>query len=362
MRGIHDEQTDLFSYVQLEERIPQSHPLRKIRQMVDLVLASMDELFDSRYSAIGRPPIPPEQLLRASLLQVLYSIRSERLLVEQLDYNLLFRWFVGLSIDARIWDHSTFSQNRDRLFTEEVARSFFLRVRTLAEWGKLTSDEHFSVDGTLIDAWASHKSFVRKDDDSPPPSDGSRNPNVDFHGDKRSNKTHQSRTDPEAKLMRKSSGDASRLCHMAHILMENRNGLIVDVTVSEANGTAERQEALRMLARNAKRGSTVGADKGYDTRDFVRGCRKLGITPHVASKKSGSAIDGRTTRHPGYQVSQRIRKRIEEGFGWLKTVAGLRKTKLIGRAKLAGQTLLAFATYNLIRMGSLSGAWGGSHV
>lgn len=362
MRGIHNEQTDLFSYVQLEDRIPQSHPLRKIRQMVDLVLASMDELFDSRYSSMGRPSIPPEQLLRASLLQVLYSIRSERQLVEQLDYNLLFRWFVGLSVDARIWDHSTFSQNRDRLFTEEVARSFFLRVRTLAEWGQLTSDEHFSVDGTLIDAWASHKSFVRKDDDTPPPSDGGRNPSVDFHGDKRSNKTHQSHTDPEAKLARKSSGDASRLCHMAHILMENRNGLIVDVAVSEANGTAERQEALRMLARNAKRGSTVGADKGYDTNDFVRGCRKLGVTPHVASKKSGSAVDGRTTRHPGYRVSQRLRKRIEEGFGWLKTVGGLRKTKLIGRIKLAGQTLLAFATYNLVRMASLSGCWGGSHV
>ena len=314
MRGIQDEQTGLFSYVQLEDRIPPSHPLRKIRQMVDLVLASMDELFDNRYSSIGRPSIPPEQLLRASLLQVLYSIRSERLLVEQLDYNLLFRWFVGLSVDARIWDHSTFSQNRDRLFTEEVARSFFLRVRTLAEWGKLTSDEHFSVDGTLIDAWASHKSFVRKDDDTPPPSDGGRNPNVDFHGEKRNNKTHQSRTDPEAKLARKSPGDASRLCHMAHILMENRNGLIVDVAVSEANGTAERQEALRLLARNARRGSTVGADKGYDTHDFVRGCRKLGVTPHVASKKSGSAIDGRTTRHQGYQISQRICKRIEESL------------------------------------------------
>ncbi len=291
---------------------------------------------------------------------MLYTIRSERLLVEQLDYNLLFRWFVGLSADARVWDHSTFSQNRDRLFTEDVARAFFIRVRSIAEWGKLTSDEHFSVDGTLIDAWASHKSFVSKDDETPPP--GGRNPDVDFRGETRSNKTHQSKTDPEAKLARKSPGDASRLCHMAHILTENRNGLIVDVSLSEANGTAERYEALKLLLRNAKSGSTIGADKGYDTRDFVKGCRDLGITPHVARKRTGSAIDSRTTRHESYRVSQRKRKRIEECFGWLKTVGGLRKTKLIGRAKLAGQTFLAFATYNLVRMGRLSGGWGGSHV
>ena len=361
MRGIrNDNQTNLFSYVQLEDRIPVNHPLRKIRQMVDLVLCSMNDIFDNLYSRVGRPSIPPEHLLRASLLQVLYTIRSERLLVEQLDYNLLFRWFVGLSTDARVWDHSTFSQNRDRLFTEDVARAFFIRVRSLAEWGKLTSDEHFSVDGTLIDAWASHKSFVRKDDDTPPP--GGRNPNVDFRGETRCNQTHQSKTDPEARLARKSPGETSRLCHMAHILTENRNGLIVDVSLSEANATAERAEALKLLLHNAKPGSTVAADKGYDTRDFVKSCRDLGITPHVARKRCGSAIDSRTTRHEGYRISQRTRKRIEECFGWLKTVGGLRKTKLIGRAKLSGQMFLAFATYNLVRLGSLSGCWSGSHV
>ncbi|QEL54864.1 IS5 family transposase [Chromobacterium paludis] len=270
MRGVrNDSQTNLFSYVQLEDRIPANHPLRKIRQMVDLVLGSMNDIFDSLYSRVGRPSTPPEHLLRASLLQVLYTIRSERLLVEQLDYNLLFRWFVGLSADPRVWDHSTFSQNRDRLFTEDVARAFFIRVRSLAEWGKLTSDEHFSVDGTLIDAWASHKSFVHKDDDTSPPA--GRNPDVDFRGEKRSNQTHQSRTDPEARLARKSAGDASRLCHMAHILTENRNGLVVDVSVSEVNGHAENIEALNLLLRNAKKGSTVGADKGYDTPAFVNG-------------------------------------------------------------------------------------------
>ena len=361
MRGIrNDSQTNLFSYVQLEDRIPANHPLRKIRQMVDLVLGSMNDVFEGLYSRVGRPSIPPEHLLRASLLQVLYTIRSERQLVEQLDYNLLFRWFVGLSADARVWDHSTFSQNRDRLFTEDVARAFFVRVRSIAAWGKLTSDEHFSVDGTLIDARASHKSFVRKDDDNSPPE--GRNPDVDFRGEKRSNKTHQSKTDPEARLARKSAGDASRLCHMAHILTENRNGLVVDVSVSEANGHAENFEALNLLLRNAKKGSTVGADEGYDTHAFVNGCRDLGITPHVARKRTGSAMDSRTSRHEGYAISQRRRKRIEECFGWLKTVGGLRKTKLIGRAKLAGQTFLAFATYNLVRLGSLSGCWGGSHV
>lgn len=361
MRGIrNDSQTNLFSYIQLEDRIPANHPLRKIRQMVDLVLGSMNDVFEGLYSRVGRPSIPPEHLLRASLLQVLYTIRSERLLVEQLDYNLLFRWFVGLSADARVWDHSTFSQNRNRLFTEDVARAFFVRVRSLAECGKLTSDEHFSVDGTLIDAWASHKSFVRKDDDTSPPA--GRNPDVDFRGEKRSNKTHQSKTDPEARLARKSAGDASRLCHMAHILTENRNGLVVDVSVSEANGHAENVEALNLLLRNAKKGSTVGADKGYDTRAFVRGCRDQGITPHVARKRTGSAIDSRTSRHEGYAISQRHRKRIKECFGWLKTVGGLRKTRLIGRAKVAGQTFLAFATYKLVRIGSLPGCWGGSHV
>lgn len=362
MRGISDPQSDLFSYVSLESLVPADHPLRRFRQLVDVVLASMDDELSALYSRVGRPSIPPEHLLRAALLQVLYTIRSERMLVEQLDYNLLFRWFVGLSMDDRVWDHSTFSQNRDRLFNQDVARLFFERVRALAEWSSLTSDEHFTVDGTLIDAWASHKSFVRRDDDTPS-SGGGRNVEADFRGQSRSNATHVSRTDPEARLARKSDGDASRLCHMAHLLTDNAHGLVVDVEVTAFSGTAERDAAKAMLhrVRRARR-ATVGADRGYDTRDFIASCRAMGITPHVAQKSTGSAIDGRTTRQAGYKTSQRQRKRIEEVFGWLKTVAGLRKTRLIGHARLAGQVLLATATYNLIRMGTIGGWWRGAHV
>lgn len=286
---------------------------------------------------------------------MLYSVRSERQLVEQIEFNLLFRWFVGMNLDEPVWDHSNFSQNRDRLFNQEVAREFFERVKRLAEWRGFVSDEHFSVDGTLIDAWASHKSFVRKDG-------GGRNPAVDFRGERRGNDTHHSSSDPESRLACKNAGDASRLAHMTHALMENRNGLIFDVAVSEFNGTAETEAALTMLGRSAKPGATAGADKGFDNATFLQGCRRLGITPHVARKARGSAIDGRTSRHLGYTLSLKIRKRIEEGFGWLKTVGGLRKTKLIGRAKLAVQLLLGFAAYNLIRIGNLSGWWRGSHV
>jgi transposase len=363
MRGLPDPQADLFCYVDLESRIPADHPLRPLRKLVDLVLASMDDQLTALYSRVGRPSIPPECLLRAALLQVLYSVRSERLLVEQLDYNLLFRWFVGLAMDERVWDHSTFSQNRDRLFNQDVARAFFERVRSLAEWSKLTSDEHFTVDGTLIEAWASHKSLVRRDDDTPSAHGGDRNAEVDFRGQKRSNATHVSRTDPEARLARKSDGEASRLCHMVHLLTENTHGLVVDVEVTAFSGTAEREAAKTMLRRvHRARRATVAADRGYDTHDFVAFCRSEGITPHVAMRRKGSAIDGRTTRHAGYATSQRKRKRIEEVFGWLKTVAGLRKTKLIGQARLAGQVLLATATYNLIRLGAIGGWWRGAHV
>ena len=361
MRGLDLTTHSLFSYVTLAERIPQDHPLRAFKSLVDLVLSSMDQDFDALYAATGRASIPPERLLRASLLQVLYPLRSERQLCEQIEFNLLYRWFVGLDLDDAVWDHSTFTHNRDRLFNQNIARLFFERVKGLAEWGKLVSDEHFSVDGTLIDAWASHKSFVRKEGGEPP-QDGTRNPSADFKGETRSNKTHQSKSDPQARLARKNDGDASRLCHMAHTLMENRNGLIVDVECTEFNGHAEQEAALAMLERSVKPGSTVGADKGYDRKDFIEGCRALKITPHVAQKAKGSALDERTTHHAGYAQSLKIRKRIEEGFGWLKTVAGLRKTKLIGRDKLQSQMLLGFSVFNLIRIGSLSGWWHGSHA
>lgn len=350
----------MFSTISLEERVLPKHPLRKLRAVVDALLATMNSEFEAVYARRGRPSVPSEMLLKALLLQILFSIRSERLLVEAIDDNLLYRWFVGLNIEDKVWDHSTFSANRERLFNEDLARVFFERVKHTAEWTRLTSDEHFSVDGTLIDAWASHKRFRPKGEDGS--SGPGRNPEVDFKGEPRANDTHASTTDPDARLYKKSPGTASRLCHMSHVLMENRNGLVVDVATTQANGKAERQAALKRLAKHAKRGATVGADKDDDTADFVAGCRKLGVTPHVARKKTGSAIDGRTTRHAGYRTSLKIRKRIEEAFGWLKTVGGLRKTRLIGQAKLAGQTLLCFATYNLVRMGSLADWCNAQHV
>lgn len=361
MRGLQNFQGATLCRISLEERVPQRHPLRKLRALVDALLATMSADFDAVYSKVGRPSVPPERLLKALLLQILFSVRSERLLVEAIDYNLLYRWFVGLNLEDRVWDHSTFSANRERLFNQGLARVFFGRVKQTAGWARLTSDEHFSVDGTLIDAWASHKSFRRKDDDGPPPK--GRDPQVDFKGETRSNDTHQSTTDPDARLYRKSPGDKSRLCHMGHILMENRNGLVVDVAVTHATGTAEREAALEMLQRSVTRkGATVGADKGYDCKAFVKDCRRLRMTPHVASKAKGSAIDGRTTRHEGYRTSLKVRKRIEEAFGWLKTVGGLAKTQLIGHAKLAGQALLCFATYNLVRLGSIGGWWDAHHA
>jgi transposase len=362
MRGEAHPQPALFSYVSLEERVPRDHPLRKLRVLVDAMLAMMDADFAAVYATRGRPSIPPEFLLRASLLQILYTVRSERQLVEQIDFNLLYRWFVGLSIDAPVWDHSTFSHNRERLFAEGMAYKFFAQVKLLAEWQELVSDEHFSVDGTLIEAWASHKSFRPKDEQDPPTKGPGRNAEVDFKGKKRCNDTHASTTDPDARLFRKSNNTAAQLCHMGHVLMENRNGLVVDVDITEANARAEREAAARMLKRSARRAKSLGADKNYDTADFVTTCRRLKVAPHVAAKKTGSALDGRTTRQETYRVSLRIRKRIEEIFGWLKTVGGLRKSRHIGRAKLARQLLLGCAAYNLVRIGSLNGWWDAQHT
>lgn len=360
MRSPDLTQHKLFSYQDLESRIPAQHPLRKLRVLVDGILRTMDADFAALYSAVGRPSIAPERLLRASLLQVLYTIRSERQLVQHIEFNLLYRWFVGLNIDEPVWDHSTFSANRDRLFTEQIAQRFFTGVLHIAQWRKLVSHEHFSVDGTLIEAWASMKSFVKKDDDSappaPPPSEGGRNPSIDFKGEKRSNETHASTTDPEARLYKKSEGDKARLCYLGHALMENRNGLIVDATATLATGTAEREAAVLMADRTiVKPGATLGADKGYDTAGFVAGVRKQKITPHVAQKKIGTAIDARTTRHKGYALSIKRRKLVEESFGWAKTVGGLRKARFVGLAKVKMQTLFTFAAYNLTRIATILG-------
>ena len=345
----------MFSYISLEERVPARHPLRKLRSLVDALLASMSAEFEAVYARRGRPSVPPEMLLKALLLQILFSIRSERLLVEAIDYNLLYRWFVGLGMDEAVWNHSTFSANRDRLLNETIARSFFAKVLGLAEWRGLVSDEHFSVDGTLIEAWASMKSFVKKDGPPPPPEDGGRNPSVIFKGEPRSNDTHASTTDPDARLYKKSEGDKSRLCYLGHALMENRHGLAVDVETTLASGTAERDAAKVMVARTLTKPATLGADKGYDVAEFVDALREAKVTPHVAQKAKHSAIDGRTTRHAGYKQSLKIRKRIEEIFGWAKTIGGLRKARFVGLAKVSAQTVFTLAAYNLTRMATLFG-------
>ena len=356
MRGADITQQELFSYRTLEDRIPKDHPLRKLRAVVDILLTTLDSEFDALYARTGRESIPPERLLRASLIQVLFSVRSERQWVQQIEFNLLYRWFVGLTLDAEVWDHSTFSANRDRLLNERISRLFFERVVLLAEWQDLLSDEHFSVDGTLIQAWASMKSFVKKDGRSPPPEAGGRNPSVDFKGEKRANATHASTTDPEARLYKKSEGDKAQLCFMGHALMENRTGLVVDVEVTHATGTAERDAAKIMIGRTVtKPGATVGADKAYDVPEFVQALREQRVTPHVARKEKGSAIDGRTTRHAGYRTSLKRRKRVEEIFGWSKTVGGLRQTRFRGLKKVAAQTVFTFAAYNLTRLGGLFG-------
>ena len=354
MRGEVVRQEGLFSCVSPESRIPKGHPLRGIRTMVDKALAEMDILFRGVYSDVGRPGVPPEKLLRA-LLQVLYTVRSERLLVEQLDYNLLFRWFVGLSVDEPVWDHSTFSKNRDRLLSEDSAGFLLNSILEQAQGAGLLSDEHFSVDGTMIEAWASLKSFRPKDGDETP-SSGGRNGSVDFRGEKRTNETHASATDPEARLMRKGDGREAKLCYAGVVLMDNREGLAVDARLEPATGTAEREAAAEMLeAIPGEDRLTVGGDKGFDTRGFVEKMRELRVTPHVAQNTSGrrSAIDGRTTRHGGYAASQKVRKRIEEIFGWLKTVGGLRKTRFRGREKVGWHFLFRLAAYNLVRMRNL---------
>jgi transposase len=358
MRGDDRQQGAMFSYVSLEQRVPQGHPLRHIRKMVDQSLVELSEAFEGLYSRVGRPSIPPEKLLRALLLQVLYTVRSERMLMEQLDYNLLFRWFVGLGMDDAVWVPTVFTKNRDRLLEGDIAKQFLTRVLAQAEKLHLLSTEHFTVDGSLIEAWASQKSFQQKEragDDSAPDDPG--NPMVDFHGEKRSNTTHQSTTDPEAQLFKKGKGREAKLSYMGHVLMENRHGLVVDAELTQATGTAEREAALKMLAQIPGSGRvTVGADKGYDTRDFVAQARDLVVTPHVAQNISRrkSAINGRTTRHPGYAISQRIRKRVEEVFGWMKTIGLMRKTRYQGVARVGWMFVFAAAAYNLVRMRNLA--------
>ncbi len=354
MRGDDLQQAGMFSYISPEERVPHDHPLRPIRRLVDRILTQLSPDFDALYATVGRPSVPPEKLLRALLLQILYSVRSERLLMEQLDYNLLFRWFVGLNMDDGVWDPTTFSKNRDRLLRGEIAQRFFAQALTEAEG--LLSDEHFTVDSTLIEAWASLKSFKRKDGGDASPPDDPGNPTVDFRGETRRNATHQSTTDPQARLYRKGPGREAKLCYMGHVLLENRHGLVVDAQVTQATGTAERKAGVEMVARRPRgQRATVGADKGYDTRDFVLALRCLKITPHIAQHTSGrgSAIDGRTTRHPGYAISQRKRKRVEEAFGWLKTIGLLRKTRFRGEDRVNWLFVFAAAVYNLVRIRNL---------
>jgi transposase len=386
----------LFSYVNLEDPVPSRHPLRLIREIVNSALARLDGAFAPLYAAEGRPSIAPERLLRAALIQILFSVRSERQLMEQMQYNLLFRWFVGLGIDDPVWVPTVFSKNRDRLLTTDIARQFLAAILADKAVAPLLSDEHFSVDGTLIQAWASMKSFQPKDaaSSTEPPAVGDagsgrddgasatepaisggganqdggapaaeqpaagRNAEVDFHGQKRSNATHASRTDPEARLYRKGPGKEARLCFMGHALMENRNGLVVDACLTEADGHAEREAALAMIEPRADRPGriTLGADKGYDAEDFVNELRSMNVTPHVAAKITGSALDGRTTRHEGYAVSQRIRKRIEEVFGWGKTIGPLSQTMLRGAERVGAQFILTVAGYNLARLPKLLAA------
>lgn len=361
MRGRDDRSEGLFSYVRLEERIPGDHPLRPVRALADEALASLNKRFAGLYSSMGRPSIPPEMLLRATLLQAFFSVRSERLLMEQINYNLLFRWFVGLPMDAEAWHPTVFTHNRDRLLEAEVAREFLAALLALPQVKKLLSSEHFSVDGTLIDAWASMKSFRPKDGSGTPPSPG-RNGERDFHKEKRSNETHASTTDPDARLYRKADGRESRLCFMGHVLMENRNGLAVEAALTRATGTAEREAALTMLGRRkSKRRITLGADKAYDVTAFVEDLRQRQVTPHIAINGAVSklgvvrktAVDGHTTRHAGYGLSQICRKRIEEVFGWIKAQAGLAKIKLRGCAKAEATFTFAVAAYNLIRIPKL---------
>ena len=356
MRGDDEISGRLFSYIDLEDRVRADHPLRPIREIANAALVALSGDFAALYSGMGRPSVPPEKLLRAMLLQAFYSVRSERQLMERIEFDLLFRWFVGIGIDDPVWDHSSFTKNRDRLLEGEIAAKFLDAVLSQPRVKRLLSSEHFSVDGTLIQAWASMKSFKPK---QPPGNDGcgGRNAPVDFRGEKRSNETHQSTTDPDARLYKKGPGMEARLCFIGHGLMENRSGLIIDARLTRVSGHAERLAALDMVQHVADRprAITLGADRGYDAADFVEELRTLNVRPHVAQNISGrrSAIDRRTTRHPGYAASVRIRKRIEEAFGWIKTVAGMRQTKLRGRDKVDWAFTFMTAAYNLVRLPKL---------
>jgi len=357
MRGEPQRQMAMLSTLSTEDFIPADHPIRGIRKVVDEVLASLDREFDAMYSRVGRPSVPPEQLLKATVLMALYSIRSERAFCERLHYDLLFKWFVDLPIDAPAFDPTTFTKNRERLLEAEIADRFFQAVVEQARLRRYTSSEHFSVDGTLLEAWASHKSFKPKESPPPPTNSGGRNSEVDFRGQPRSNQTHSSTTDPEALLARKSDAAPAKLSYAGHVLMEHRSALIVDMELTQATGRAEREAAIDMLRRlpAKKRRRTLAADRAYDTRDFVADCRGIGITPHVAQNTTNrrSAIDRRTTRHPGHTTSQRIRQRIEEPFGWIKTIAGGRKLRYIGRQRNRAWFLMAGAVYNVLRIAAL---------
>jgi transposase len=361
MRGEERRQRTMLMVIDPEQRVPKEHPLRRIKQLAEAALNELSPIFETMYSAVGRPSIPPERLLKASLLMALYTVRSERLFCEQLDYNLLFRWFLDLEVDQASFDHSSFSRNRARLLEHEVAGEFFRAVVAQARTLRLLSDEHFTVDGTLVEAWASLKSFKRKDAGPSQPPDDPGNPTVNFHGERRSNATHHSITDPEARLAKKGPGKEAKLCYSANALMENRNTILLDFQVEPADGTAERRAAIAMADERLPGGRriTLGGDKGYDTRDFVASCRALNITPHVAQNQArpgGSALDARTVRHRGYAVSQWIRKQVEEAFGWMKTIGGLRKTRYRGRARVQMHAYLVAAAYNLLRIAKLSPA------
>jgi transposase len=355
-----ERQLAMLTTLSPDSLIPVDHPIRRIRKVVDAVLAELDGEFWAMYSAVGRPSVPPEQLLKATVLMAMYSVRSERAFCERLNYDLLFKWFLDLPIDAASFDATTFSKNRTRLLDHDIADRFFAAVVQQAKLRRYVSSEHFSVDGTLLEAWASHKSFKPKDGSGPDPTSGGRNAEIDFHGQRRSNDTHASTTDPEARLARKSNATAAKMSYAGHLLMENRNALLVDVELTAATGYAERETALEMLERlpPMTRRRTVAADKGYDTADFVAQARGLGITPHVAPNTTNrrSAIDGRTTRHSGHQISQRIRKRVEEPFGWVKTVGGGRKLRYIGTQRNRAWFLMTAAVYNIIRIVALDTA------
>lgn len=364
MRGRDTKQGAMFSYVDIEDRIPPSHPLRKLKVAVDAVLLSLDEEFAQRYATTGRPSIPPERLLRSLVLQAIYSIRSERQLVEQINYNLMYRWFVGLGIGDPVWERSVFCANRDRLLEKNLLSLFFSRVVALADWAGLVSNEHFSVDGTMIEAWASQKSFVRKaesqstdsvrdhDDRDEPPTSG-RNAEVDFRGETRSNQTHESTTDAQARLFKKAKYAEAKPRYLSHILMENRNGLIIDVETTLATGKAEREAAELMAERNLTPGSTLGADKGYDVAEHLQRLQDLEVIPHVAAKTKGSAMDPDLSASEDCQTSLRVRKRIEECFGWAKTIGGFRKTRFVGKDRVHAQALITYACWNLTRMVNL---------